>query len=90
MFTVEFEPDASVIRSLDETGRHEDVEVIIGDDAVVYIRQWDVDFAAYQMLILTYQQLLDITSSLNTPEGMYRLMRGRQYDGTGLGQNSTK
>ena len=47
MFTVEFEPDASVITSLDETGEMEDVEVIISEDDVVFMRQWQEELGKY-------------------------------------------
>ena len=41
MFTVEFEPDASIITTIDDTGECDDVEVILGDDGLVYFRQFD-------------------------------------------------
>lgn len=71
MFTVEFEPDASVIRSLDESGELEDVEMIIDDSGTVYIRQWDNDLEKYEMVILRYQQLLDLVMSLQQTEGLF-------------------
>ena len=37
MYTVEFEPDASVIKSLDESDTCEDIEVIIADDGIVFL-----------------------------------------------------
>ena len=73
MFTVEFEPDASVITSLDETGEMEDVEVIISEDEVVFMRQWQEELGKYEMLVLSYQQLLDITASLQTTEGLHKI-----------------
>lgn len=73
MFTVEFEHDASVITSLDESGQMEDVEVIIGDDDVVFMRQWQEELGKYEMLVMTYQQLMDITASLQTTEGMHQI-----------------
>ena len=73
MFTVEFEPDASVITSLDESGEMEDVEVIISDDDVVFMRQWQEELGKYEMLVLTYQQLLDITASLQTTGGLHKI-----------------
>lgn len=71
MFTVEFEPDASVIRSLDESGELEDVEMIIDDSGTVYIRQWDNALEKYEMVILRYQQLLDLVMSLQQTEGLF-------------------
>jgi len=73
MFTVEFESDASVIRSLDESGTMNDVEMILADDGTVFIRQWDDDLEKYEMLIMSYQQLLDIVVSLKQTEGMFQI-----------------
>jgi hypothetical protein len=78
MFTVEFEPDASIITTIDESAECEDVEVILGDDALVYIRQFDHDVNAYDMVILTYQQFLDIYAALNSTEGVFKLQLRRR------------
>ena len=74
MFTVEFERDASVITVLDETGQYDDVEVIIGEDSEVFIRQFDDENNSYDMIIMTYAQLIDILASLNSTEGMHRVL----------------
>mgnify|MGYP007029117763 CR=1 FL=1 len=71
MYTVEFESDASVITSLDESDTCEDVEVIIGDDGVVFIRQFVEEMNANQIVCITYQQLLDIMAALKSPEGAF-------------------
>jgi len=78
MFTVEFEPDASVITSLDENDKFNDVEMVIGEDDTVYIRQFDDTLNEYQMLYLSYQQLLDLNAALRSPEGAFyaKLSRG--------------
>ena len=73
MFTVEFESDASVVKSLDDSGEFSDVEMIIADDDVVFIRQWDEDLQKYEMLVMCYQQLLDLTASLHTTEGLHKI-----------------
>lgn len=73
MFTVEFESDASIVTILDETGQMEDVEAIISDDDVVFMRQWDEDLGKYEMLVMSYQQLLDIAASLQSPEGLHKI-----------------
>ena len=31
MFTVDFEPDAAIIKTLDQKGKHEDIELIFAD-----------------------------------------------------------
>lgn len=72
MFTVEYEHDATIVKSLDETAQYEDVEMVL-DEEVVYIRQWDEDLGKYEMLILSYQQLLDLAASLKTTEGLHQI-----------------
>jgi hypothetical protein len=75
MFTVEFESAASIITSLDETGEMNDIEMIVSESDKVYIRQWDDDLDKYEMVIMTYQQLLDIISSLEQTEGMFHIIQ---------------
>jgi len=74
MFTVEFEPDAAIIQSLDETGNMNDVEMIVAEEGVVFIRQWDDSLEQYEMLVMTYQQLLDIVVSLKQTEGLFQIV----------------
>ena len=78
MFTVEFEMDASVITTIDESAKFEDVEVILGDDQEVFIRQFDHDNNAYEMIILSYQQFLDIFVALSSTEGMFKIEHRRK------------
>jgi hypothetical protein len=73
MFTVEFEPDTSKIVSMDEEGIFDDVEVFIGDDSAVYIRQYDFDMGAYEMVLLSYRQFIQIYAALQSPEGTFIL-----------------
>lgn len=75
MFTVEFESDASVVKSLDDSGEFSDVEMIIADDDVVFIRQWDEDLQKYEMLVMCYQQLLDLFVSMHQTEGAFRTFK---------------
>lgn len=70
MFTVEHEYDSTVIVSLDEKDKFEDVEVIVGAGSV-YIRQFDKDMDQYEMIYCSFQQLVDIMAALNSSEGMY-------------------
>ena len=78
MYTIEFEPDAAIITSLDERDKFNDVEMVIGEDNTVYVRQFDDTLNEYQMLYMSYQQLLDITTALNSPEGAFyaKLVKG--------------
>ena len=71
MFTVKFEHDSSVIRSLDETGELDDIEMILDDDGLVFMRQWDDSLDKYEMIVMTYQQLLDLVVSLKQTEGIF-------------------
>jgi hypothetical protein len=73
MFTVEFESDSTVVTTLDQSDKYEDVEVIFGDDGSVYIRQFEDNLNEYQIIYLSYQQLLDIFAAMSSTEGMYRL-----------------
>jgi hypothetical protein len=71
MYTVEFEPDASVIKSLDESDTCEDIEVIIADDGIVFLRQFVEELNRHEIISITYQQLLDIMAALKSPEGAF-------------------
>jgi hypothetical protein len=71
MFTVEFESDASIVTTLDQHDKHEDVEIIFGDDGVVYMRQFEPDMEQYQMLIMSAQQWMDLMAAYKSAEGSY-------------------
>ncbi len=71
MYTVEFEKDASVVTSLDETNRFEDVEMVISDDDTVYLRQYENSLNEHQIIYISYQQLLDLVTSLNSTKGAF-------------------
>jgi hypothetical protein len=73
MYTVEFESDASVITSMDESDKYEDVEMILADDGTVFIRQFEEGLDEYQLIAMSYQQLLDIITSLQQTEGMFKI-----------------
>jgi hypothetical protein len=73
MYTVEFESDASVITTLDQNDEYEDIEVILGDDGVVFMRQYEPEMDSYQMLIMSSQQFLDIMAAYKSKEGAYYL-----------------
>jgi hypothetical protein len=74
MYTVEFEHDASIITSMDEANKYEDVEMILADDGTVFIRQFESELDQHQLVIISYQQLLDMITSLQQTEGMYQLI----------------
>ena len=71
MFTVEFESDESIVKTLDQKGKHEDVEVIFGDEGMVYIRQYDPEEDYHQLIIMSGQQWIDIMAAYKSSAGSY-------------------
>jgi len=80
MFTVEFDHDITVVTSIDEQDAYEDLEVVLATEGAVYLRQYDESYRSYQLIVISYQQLLDVATSLNQTEGMFKLelMKGIQ------------
>jgi len=75
MFTVEQEPSHVEIITLDETNRFEDVEVTLDEDNVVWIRQYCEELGSFQLIYMSYQQLLDIKAALDCTHGAYIIRR---------------
>ena len=73
MYTVEFDPDASLITTIDEKDMYFDVEMVIAEDGSVLLQQFPDDGDDPQYIFMSYQQLLDLTYSLRSPEGSYYL-----------------
>lgn len=71
MFTVELEADHSRIVTMDQKGTHEDVEMYLEEDNTVYIRQYCEDLNEFQLIIMSYQQVIDLFASLQSPEGLH-------------------
>ncbi len=80
MYTVELEYDHAFIRTLDEKDRYEDVSVIISDDGRVYMIQYNEKTEKNDVIIMSLQQLVDLYSAMDSPEGAFRLevQRGKQ------------
>lgn len=73
MFTVEKERDnATIITTLDEASEHEDLEVFIESDGVVFIRQFAEELQEHQLCVISVRQLLDVVSALDAAPGLYR------------------
>ena len=70
MFTIETEYDCTVVTSLDEGGRMEDIEVFLDEDRV-YISQLLPDSDRTQVLEISYQQWLDVMVAMDLPDGAY-------------------
>ena len=75
MYTVEIEPDASIITTLDQKDNYNDVEVVFADDGTVYIRQYDEQMNEHQVIYMSSQQWLDIYSGFKSSEGAYYVDR---------------
>jgi len=73
MYTVEFLDEDAVITTLSEDDDQEDVQVIIGDNSTVFVRQWQEYKNEFDVVVMTFQQLLDIVAAVNSPEGLFKL-----------------
>lgn len=78
MFTIEMDWDETCITVLDDTGKQDDVQVIMYED-ICYIRQWDQDVGRHDIIALTPKQLEEIQQAWKLPEGAY-LMKGKTND----------
>ena len=73
MFTVEFEPECSVITCLDNNDAFDDVKVVVCEDNSVFIVQHMLDVDDTNIIYMSYQQLTEIAAALDMPEGAYIL-----------------
>ena len=80
MYTVEFESDASVVTTLDQSELHEDVEMIYTDGGVVYIRQYEPITESYNLIYMSHQQWHDLLAGYRSPEGSYYLTNKKKGD----------
>ncbi len=71
MLTIEHEDDATIVTTIDEAAKLEDVQVIL-DAETIYIRQLnEFDGDTVELIILSHQQFNDILAAMNLPEGAY-------------------
>ena len=80
MFTVEMDTDGGesiTVTTLDGSGRHDDVRLVMFDD-VVFLSQHD-DHDMLHSLIVSPQQLFDLVSSMSLPAGAYQISKERGY-----------
>jgi len=87
MYSVEFEHDIAIVTSMDEHDEYEDLEVVLADEGSVYLRQYDESYKSYQLIVISYQQLLDLITSLDQTEGMWRLepIKGKRWQNIYMG-----
>lgn len=70
MFSNEFEPECTVTTILDETGEHQDVQLVIHNDGV-YIRQY-TESETVDVIWLTHKMFKDMIEAMGYPEGFYQ------------------
>jgi len=80
VITNEFEFDSTITTILDEQGKLEDVQLIIGDD-VVYIRQFNDQIAGtdvYDLIEMSPKMFQDMITALSLADGAFvtRYKRG--------------
>ena len=72
MFTVEYLFDTTEVVTIDERDGYDDVEITITEDDV-FFKQYNLDTETFDIIYMSYQQLLDIVASVSRPEGAYRI-----------------
>jgi len=80
VITNEFEFDSTITTIMDEQGKLEDVQLIIGDD-VVYIRQFNDQIAGtdvYDLIEMSPKMFQDMITALSLADGAFvtRYKRG--------------
>lgn len=74
MFTIEFQPDHTIVTSLDEDDMCEDVQMVLTEENV-YLVQHDYELRETLTILISFQQLLDLFASLDRSEGSYYIER---------------
>jgi hypothetical protein len=70
MYTVEFDDDNIEIVIVDDDNNYEDLRVDAFND-VVYLRQWNEDLDAFEVVILSPQMWEELICSMRSPEGAF-------------------
>ena len=79
MYTVELEYDGSVITSMSDSDAHEDIEVLIDEKGEVFLRQFQEYKNEYEVICMSFQQLMDISTAVHSPEGMYKIQKRTKW-----------
>jgi len=69
-FTIEHVFKESIVTVLDDTGKLEDIEVILDEDGL-FIRQWSNELDRYELIEFNNQQFKELVTALGLPEGTY-------------------
>jgi hypothetical protein len=70
MFTNEIEWEETITTILDDTGRHEDVQLFI-DDHGVFIRQWNEKMKKFDLIELSHKMYHEMIEAMKHKEGAY-------------------
>ena len=81
MFTIEHDHDETVTTVLDNDGKHEDLQLIIGDKCV-YIRQYNHGKKTYDLIEISPLMFQELLKSMEYPEGSYLTTARIQPDRT--------
>jgi len=71
MFWNEFDSDCTITTILDESDKHQDVQLII-DDTTVWIRQFNSEDTGADLIMMTPKMFKDMIAALDQPEGMFK------------------
>jgi hypothetical protein len=71
MFQNEFTFKETITTILDDDGQYDDVSLHI-DDNDVYIRQWNEEQHAYDIIIMSHKMFLELQQALKHSEGFFR------------------
>lgn len=70
MFTVETEFDRTVVTVMDETGKQEDLIIVLSENGI-FLKQFDEHDQRELMLHVTEKQISDMLLAFNSTEGTF-------------------
>lgn len=70
MITIEMDFKDTSMVIMDPDGELEDIQVYL-DEEVVFIRQWDEDVGAHDIIQFSHKTFEMFLAALNLPEGIY-------------------
>jgi len=73
MYTVEFNHSTTTIISMDDNAEFNDIEMTLADNGSVFLAQYDDEAGSSDMIMISHQQLMDVVSSMDSTEGLFRL-----------------
>lgn len=70
MFTNEIEWEETITTVMDDSGKHEDVQIFI-DDNGVFIRQYNERMRKYDLIELTHKMYNEMIEAMRHKEGVF-------------------